>query len=94
MDRRKQDLLDYMQMQGFLKKDAEKFTEALCRYAADCLRDGDDVYLRRFGAFKVREIPAKTWTIGGRETEVPAHATVRFYPSKSLREYINGNTDL
>lgn len=90
MDRRKNDLLDYMQMQGFLKKDAEKMVQALCRYIADCLREGDDVYLYKFGVFKTRGVAAKTWTIAGKETEIGDHLAVRFYASKSLKEYING----
>ncbi len=92
MDKRKDEILDYMQMQGIAKKDAEKCVNALCMCIADAMRDGDDVFIYRFGAFKARKVEARVGSLNGVKVETPEHIAVRFYPSKSLKDYVNGGT--
>lgn len=92
MDIRKEDILDRMKDEGIMKKDAEKMLGVLLRYIGDCMRDGDDVHLYQFGIFKRRKVDERTAHSPktGEEIRVAAHYVVRFYPSKSLTDYVNG----
>lgn len=58
---------------------------------ADSLAQGDIVTLRKFGAFEVREMRAKTGRNPKNPSEqvhIPARAVVRFRPSKEIKEKV------
>ena len=57
----------------------------------DCLAEGDQVVLRKFGAFQVREAKAKVGRNPNRpgvDVPIPARAVVKFKPGKVLREQV------
>lgn len=72
------------------KKDAAVVVDAVLNTIADALKNGDDVSLLGFGAFKVVEVPERTHRnpSTGAEVVKPAHKRVKFKAAKNLKEYI------
>lgn len=95
MDIRKDDILEYMKAEGILMKDAEKVLGVFCRYVADRLKEGDSIHLSRFGIWKRRLVTERMARIPntGERVRVEEHYLVRFYPSKSLNDYVNGGQE-
>ena len=58
---------------------------------ADALAHGDNVVLRKFGSFEVRELKAKLGRNPkqpGSTVAIPARAAVKFKPGKEMRERV------
>lgn len=76
---------------GASKKDSEKLVSAVFETVTDALVAGDKVSLVGFGAFEVKERPART----GRNPrtkeaiEIPASRAAAFKPGKALKDAIN-----
>ena len=65
--------------------------EALIEELGASLEAGDQVVLRNFGAFQVRELKPKVGRnpkIPGKEIHIPARAVVKFKPGKDLKERV------
>jgi nucleoid DNA-binding protein len=65
--------------------------EALIEELGASLEAGDQVVLRNFGAFQVRELKAKVDRnpkVPGKDIHIPARAVVRFKPGKDLKERV------
>ncbi len=76
---------------GASKKDSEKLVSAVFETITNALVAGDKVALVGFGAFEVKERPART----GRnprtkeEIEIPASRSASFKPGKALKDAVN-----
>ena len=76
---------------GASKKDSEKLVSAVFETITDALVAGDKVALVGFGAFEVKERPART----GRnprtkeEIKIPASRAAAFKPGKALKDAVN-----
>jgi nucleoid DNA-binding protein len=58
---------------------------------ADCLANGNNVVMRKFGAFEVREMKAKLGRNPKNPTatvKIPARAGVKFKPGKELKDKV------
>ena len=76
---------------GASKKDSEKLVSAVFESISDALIAGDKVSLVGFGAFEVKERPARTGrNPRTKETiEIPASRAAAFKPGKVLKDAIN-----
>ncbi len=76
---------------GASKKDSEKLVSAVFETITDALVAGDKVALVGFGAFEVKERPAR---IGRNprtkeEIKIPATRAAAFKPGKALKDAVN-----
>ena len=76
---------------GASKKDSEKLVSAVFETITDALVAGDKVALVGFGAFEVKERPAR---IGRNprtkeEITIPATRAAAFKPGKALKDAVN-----
>ena len=76
---------------GASKKDSEKLVSAVFETVTNTLVAGDKVALVGFGAFEVKERPARTGrNPRTKETiEIPASRAAAFKPGKALKDAIN-----
>lgn len=76
---------------GASKKDSEKLVSAVFETITDALVAGDKVALVGFGAFEVKERPARTGrNPRTKETiEIPASRSASFKPGKALKDAVN-----
>lgn len=77
---------------GLTRKDSEKAVVALIDAITDALAEGDKIQLVGFGAFSVKERPARMGRNPktGEPTEIPASRVPQFKAGKALREVIDG----
>jgi DNA-binding protein HU-beta len=76
---------------GASKKDSEKLVSAVFETITNALVAGDKVSMVGFGAFEIKERPAR---IGRNprtkaEIEIPASRAASFKPGKALKDAIN-----
>lgn len=96
----KAELTDRVQkIAGVKKQDVTRVLDALVLSIADAMKDGEDVSIRGFGAFRAVDVAERKVCPpdGGEALTIPAHRAAKFYPTKSLKAYINpeaGNADL
>lgn len=85
------EIVDYIRdMTGLKKKDVESVLRAEQRYVSELLRSGAEVRYYRFGIFRPVKLDAREYFVPmAGKVRAPAHYTIRFYPSKSLRDYVN-----
>lgn len=76
---------------GASKKDSEKLVSAVFETITDALVAGDKVALVGFGAFELKERPARTGrNPRTKETiEIPASRSASFKPGKALKDAVN-----
>lgn len=76
---------------GASKKDSEKLVSAVFETVTNALVAGDKVALVGFGAFEVKERPARTGrNPRTKETiEIPASRSASFKPGKALKDAVN-----
>lgn len=76
---------------GASKKDSEKLVSAVFDTITNALVAGDKVALVGFGAFEVKERPARTGrNPRTKETiEIPASRSASFKPGKALKDAVN-----
>ena len=76
---------------GASKKDSEKLVSAVFDSITNALVAGDKVSLVGFGAFEVKERPARTGrNPRTKETiEIPASRSASFKPGKALKDAVN-----
>ncbi len=76
---------------GASKKDSEKLVSAVFETMTDALVAGEKVSMVGFGAFEVKERPARTGrNPRTKETiEIPASRAASFKPGKALKDAIN-----
>ncbi len=76
---------------GASKKDSEKLVSAVFEIITNTLVAGDKVALVGFGAFEVKERPARTGrNPRTKETiEIPASRSASFKPGKALKDAVN-----
>ncbi|RMF92052.1 MAG: integration host factor subunit alpha [Nitrospinota bacterium] len=79
---------------GLTKAKTEEAVEEILHQIKTALSQGEDVVLRRFGTFRVRQKSAR---IGrnpktGEEAEIAARRVVRFYASKNLKAMVDGES--
>ena len=76
---------------GASKKDSEKLVSAVFETITNTLVAGDKVALVGFGAFEVKERPARTGrNPRTKETiEIPASRSASFKPGKALKDAVN-----
>ena len=76
---------------GASKKDSEKLVSAVFETITDALVAGDKVALVGFGAFEVKERPARTGrNPRTKETiEIPASRSASFKAGKALKDAVN-----
>jgi len=73
------------------QQDVYEVVQSLIDEVTDSLANGDNVVLRNFGAFEVREMKAK---IGrnpkdpDKDVPIPARAAVKFKPGKEMKEKV------
>lgn len=75
---------------GIRRSEAKKAVESAMDILSRAFAAGDNVYLRGFGTFAVRNVKEKQARIiatGGTCT-VPEHRTVKFKPSNELKEIL------
>ena len=75
--------------------ESRKIYETTMNLIRDRLSKGEDVELRGFGSFKIRE---KNERMGrnprsGEEAVIKPRRVVTFHPSKMFRDQVNKNTD-
>ena len=76
---------------GASKKDSEKLVSAVFETITDALVAGEKVSMVGFGAFEIKERPARTGrNPRTKETiEIPASRAASFKPGKALKDAIN-----
>ena len=76
---------------GASKKDSEKLVSAVFETVTNALVAGDKVALVGFGAFEVKERPARTGrNPRTKETiKIPASRSASFKPGKALKDAVN-----
>ena len=76
---------------GASKKDREKLVSAVFETMTDALVAGEKVSMVGFGAFEIKERPARTGrNPRTKETiEIPASRAASFKPGKALKDAIN-----
>ena len=77
---------------GFTKKDAEKAIVALTEVITETLAAGEKVQIVGFGAFEVKERPARKARNPktGEEIQIGARRSPMFKPGKTLKEAVEG----
>ena len=77
---------------GMVKKDVTVVVEAMMKVIRDTMCNDENVYLRGFGTFVVKQRAAKIARDISKNTsiEVPAHKIPGFKPSKSFVEKMQG----
>lgn len=84
----KQQLIEQIsERTGLRRSEAKKAVEGAMQVISQALAIGDNVYLRGFGTFAVRNAKQKKARIiaSGEECTIPAHRAVKFKPSKELK---------
>lgn len=84
----KQQLIEQISEQtGLRRSEAKKAVESAMNILSKAFAKGDNVYLRGFGTFVVRNVKEKKARIvaTGQTCIVPAHRTVGFKPSNELK---------
>lgn len=84
----KQQLIEQISEQtGLSRSEAKKAVESAMKILSKTFASGDNVYLRGFGTFAVRNVKERTARIiaTGETCIVPAHRTVDFRPSMELK---------
>lgn len=81
------------QGQNFTQQDVFQVILALIDEITETLATGENVVMRKFGTFEVREMKAK---IGRnpknpvKDVKIPARAAVKFKPGKELKQKVAG----
>lgn len=73
------------------QQDVQAVVQALIEEITDSLALGNNVVLRNFGAFEVREMKAKVGRNPkdpSRSVPIPARAVVKFKPGKEMKEKV------
>jgi DNA-binding protein HU-beta/integration host factor subunit alpha len=76
---------------GLRQQDVQAVVQTLIEEITDALAQGDNVVLRNFGSFEIREMKAK---IGRnpkdplKSVPIPARAAVKFKPGKEMKEKV------
>ena len=73
------------------QQDVMEVIQRLIVVVADSLADGDQVVMRNFGTFQVRETKAKIGRNPKQPTKtvkIPARATVKFQPGLKLKDQV------
>ena len=86
-------ITDKLGLEGYeiRQQDVQTVVQALIDEITDSLAQGNDVVLRNFGSFEIREQKAK---IGrnpkdpGKSVPIPARAAVKFKPGKEMKEKV------
>jgi len=80
---------------GITKKDCALVVDGLLNAVKAALSDGDNIEIRGFGTFKVRERKARVARNPrtGERVEVPSRVVPVFKPSKDLREQVLENDE-
>lgn len=87
----KQQLIEQISEQtGIRRSEAKKAVESAMEILSHTFAAGDNVYLRGFGTFAVRNAREKKARIvsTGETCIVPAHRTVRFKPGNELKKLL------
>lgn len=80
---------------GVSRSEATAAVNAVIDAIADTLRDGSNVSISNFGTLRVVQLEDRLVRNpqNGELVEVPAKRVVRWKPSPTLGEYLNGGTD-
>jgi DNA-binding protein HU-beta/integration host factor subunit alpha len=73
------------------QQDVYGVVQSLIDEITDSLANGNNVILRNFGAFEVREMKAKVGRNPknpNKDVAIPAHAAVKFKPGKEMKEKV------
>lgn len=76
---------------GIRQQDVQSVVQTLIEEITDSLAQGNNVVLRNFGAFEVREMKAKVGRNPkdpSRNVPIPARAVVKFKPGKEMKEKV------
>lgn len=87
----KQQLIEKISQQtGLRRSEAKKAVESTMQILSQAFAAGDNVYLRGFGTFAVRNVKEKKARIvaTGETCIVPAHRTVSFKPGNELKNLL------
>ena len=87
----KQQLIEQISQQtGLRRSEAKKAVESTMQILSQAFAAGDNVYLRGFGTFAVRNVKEKKARIvsTGETCIVPAHRTVSFKLSNELKNLL------
>lgn len=78
---------------GLERKDVQVIVESFMNSVKTSLNDGENVYLRGFGSFIVKERAEKTGRNISKNTTIiiPAHNVPAFKPAKTFVEAVKGN---
>lgn len=81
---------------GLEKNEVLKTVESMMNCIKSSLADGDNVYLRGFGSFIVKERAAKTGRNISKNTTIliPAHNIPAFKPAKTFVEEVKSNVSV
>ena len=88
----KQQLIEKISQQtGLSRSQAKEAVESTMLILSQAFAAGDNVYLRGFGTFAVRNVKEKKARIvaTGEKCIVPAHRAVSFKPSSELKNALN-----
>ena len=76
---------------AFTQQDVSKVLQVLIDEITDALASGENVVMRKFGTFEVRETKAKVGRnpkAPGKDVRIPARAVVKFKPGKDLKRKV------
>ena len=89
---KKSDLVDAIAgKENINKANAQSLVEGVLELIADGLAKGEDIDLRGFGRFSVRDSAARTGRNpqNGEAIQIPARRVPNFKPGKDLKERVN-----
>ena len=76
---------------GITQQDVHEVVQCLIEEVTESLANGNNVVMRNFGAFEVREMKAKVGRNPknpGKDVAIPARAAVKFKPGKEMKEKV------
>lgn len=89
----KSDIVDqvHRQTEVYPKETVKKIVEETIKAISTSIIAGDSVKIRNFGSFNIKRTPNRVgWDfINSKEIIIPARNTVKFVPSKRLRDGMN-----
>lgn len=93
----KQDIIEYLtHNRGLHRSSAIAAVNGVLEAIINSLKSGEEVTLRGFATFKVKNVAEKIGRNIGANTSVtiPAHRTVKFKISKELKNTLNNGTEI
>ena len=87
---KREDIVDRMADKGYTKKSARVILDDFVRVISEALVEGEEVRIRGFGTFAVRDAGAREMNDyqSGERITIPGHRVPKFTPGQQLRRWV------